>query len=152
MSMQGKLVARGGKMYVLYETTQDSTPEMTRLWWRVEQWQRDPYSANSPEVGDTVRYADNGWWHVTSRSSAGNVSTGSGSTDAEFRETVPVPRPKVRSNVEVRWYRGQWEKLLKTGWKPVGTGAGSGGGKRRHAPKRPSVAKQAAELNRMLRK
>jgi hypothetical protein len=147
MSMEGKLVARGGKMYVLYETTQYGTPEMVRLWWPVQQWQRDPYSANSPQVGDAVRYADQGWWHVTSRPSGGNVSTGSGSTDAEFREEVPVPRPKVRGNIEVRWYQGRWEKLLKTGWKPVGTGAGSGGGKRRHGKSRTEFGGDGRCLN-----
>lgn len=34
-------------------------------------------------------------------------------------EHVDAPRPKVRKNVEVRWNRGGWEKLLKRGWVPL---------------------------------
>lgn len=31
----------------------------------------------------------------------------------------PEPCPRVRKGLEVRWQDGQWEKLLKSGWKPV---------------------------------
>jgi len=36
-------------------------------------------------------------------------------------ERIPVPRPKVKSGIELRWNgsKGAWEKLLKTGWKTV---------------------------------
>lgn len=43
-----------------------------------------------------------------------------GDTQAVHVEEVSAPSPKVRSNVEVRWYCGRWEKFLKReGWVPA---------------------------------
>lgn len=38
-----------------------------------------------------------------------------GSTKATFQEHLDVPRPPARGK-ELRWYRGQWQRLLKNGW------------------------------------
>jgi len=35
---------------------------------------------------------------------------------ASRREQIPIPRPKVRAGIEVRYYDGQWQKRLKNGW------------------------------------
>ena len=51
----------------------------------------------------------------------GNYFTGimpqGGSTKSILVEDIAVPCPKVKSGVETRYYNGQWQKLLKTGWK-----------------------------------
>lgn len=39
-----------------------------------------------------------------------------GNTEAVKVEETPVPCPKVRKGIATRWYRGRWEKLLKSGW------------------------------------
>lgn len=154
MSMQGTLVKRGSNMYVLYETTFDSSPELHRLWWRVVQI-RFGSLGGPPQVGDAVSWSGEGWWGVTSRSGGGAVFTGPGNTEAEHREIVSVPPPKVRKGIELRWYRGRWEKLLKTGWAPAGMGKvpppggkrrQRRGGKRRAAPSGAALIKAAKAL------
>ena len=43
--------------------------------------------------------------------------TDGGKTKAIDTVIEPVPCPKVRKGMETRWYRGRWEKYLKTkGW------------------------------------
>lgn len=44
-----------------------------------------------------------------------------GQTKSVKFERIPVPKPKVKSGIEVRWNAShhRWEKLLKTGWKTV---------------------------------
>lgn len=44
-----------------------------------------------------------------------------GQTKSVKFERIPVPRPKVKSGIEVRWNGShhRWEKLLKDGWKPI---------------------------------
>jgi hypothetical protein len=45
-----------------------------------------------------------------------NLQNG-GSTVPDFTETAPVPAPKVRKGLQVRWDCGRWQKYLKTeGW------------------------------------
>ena len=42
-----------------------------------------------------------------------------GETKSVRVETVPVPRPKVRKGIELRWNNGRWYKRLKSGDVPV---------------------------------
>jgi hypothetical protein len=42
-----------------------------------------------------------------------------GETKSVRCETVPVPRPKVRAGIELRWNNGRWYKRLKSGDVPV---------------------------------
>ena len=39
-----------------------------------------------------------------------------GQTKSIHTYTVMIPCPKVRKGIVTRWYNGQWEKLLKSGW------------------------------------
>lgn len=133
--MEGKLVLRDGKMFVLHEYTMQDTPEARRLYWAVQHTKRNPYSLNSPEAGDTVASTGEGWWIVTNRSGAGEVWTGSGGDPAAYDEIVPVPPPKVRKGVELRWYYGEWQKLLKTRWVPAGMGKMPAAGGKRRSPR-----------------
>lgn len=121
MSMVGKLVDRNGKLYVLYETAHDSEPKITFLWWLVERTTGNPYHCDRPEPGDVATYRSDGTWSThrpdTCRST-GSVYVG-GSAQAAHKETVSAPSPKVRAGIEVRWYQGRYEKLLKKGWVTV---------------------------------
>lgn len=42
-----------------------------------------------------------------------------GSTKAIDITREPIPCPTVRKGIETRWWRGRWEKYLKTGWTPA---------------------------------
>lgn len=120
MSMQGKLVAREGKLCVLYETTLYSAPEMTRLWWLVENIHSNVYHCTRPDVGDLAEYRGDGAWSTRrpdTHASSGSVSTGDGRREAIHKETHAVPPPKVRAGIETRWHEGRWQKYLKSkGW------------------------------------
>jgi hypothetical protein len=40
-----------------------------------------------------------------------------GQTQCTKQEVIPIPAPKVRKGIEVRWYNGKWQKYLKSsGW------------------------------------
>lgn len=40
-----------------------------------------------------------------------------GQAEAAFVKEIPIPPPKVRAGVEVRWNEGRWQKYLKAkGW------------------------------------
>ena len=42
-----------------------------------------------------------------------------GSTKPLEVERYPIPAPKVRKGIPVRWRNSRWEKALKTGWTMV---------------------------------
>lgn len=123
MSLTGKLVDRNGKLYVLYETAHDSEPKITFMWWLIERTVGNPYHCSRPEAGDVATHTGDGTWsahRADTCSSSGTVHTGGGGVKAELVETVSAPGPKVRSNIETRWYRGRWEKYSKVkGWVPA---------------------------------
>jgi hypothetical protein len=121
MAMQGKLVSRNGALFVLYETSHDSEPKITFMWWKVESTKGNPYHCERPEPGDIAVYQSDGrTWQTrrpdTHRSSGSITTVGDGNTKADHVETVSAPSPKVRGGVQTRWYQGRWEKLLKKGW------------------------------------
>jgi hypothetical protein len=39
-----------------------------------------------------------------------------GTTKPIHAESTPVPCPRVRKGIRVRWESGRWQKLLKSGW------------------------------------
>jgi hypothetical protein len=121
VTLIGTLKERDGALHVVYETYLDSEPTRRRLWWRVESVASEPYSNRRPEAGDTVTSSANGG-HWSARRE-GQGSKGSvyfpSAKQAEIVESELVPPPKVRAGIETRWYRGHWQKLLKTGWKDV---------------------------------
>ena len=120
--MEGKLKNRDGRLYVVYSTTEYGRPIRVNLWWRVVQAIGNQYNANRPSAGDTATSRGGGQWSTYgSNGPSGGVSTGTGSTQAEFREEVEVPPPASRGK-ELRWKDGQWEKLMASGWAPAGEG------------------------------
>lgn len=122
MSLTGKLVDRNGKLYVLYQSAHDSEPKITYMWWLVDKTVGNPYHCDRPEPGDIATYQSDGrTWQTrrpdTHASSGSVICQGDGNTKAEFVETVSAPDPKVRANIETRWYHGRWEKYSKVkGW------------------------------------
>jgi len=130
--MEGQLKNRDGKLYVVYSTTEYGRPTRVNLWWRVVQIVGNQYNANRPSAGDTATSRGGGQWSTHGSSGpSGGVSTGTGSTQAEFREEVEVPPPASRGK-ELRWQDGRWEKLMASGWVPAGEGKAKAS-KSRHA-------------------
>jgi hypothetical protein len=117
----------------VYSTTEYGRPIRVNLWWRVVQVVGNQYNANRPDAGDAATSRGGGQWSTHGSSGpSGGVSTGTGSTQAEFREEVEVPPPASRGK-ELRWKDGQWEKLMASGWVPAGEGKGKeAAGKSRH--------------------
>jgi hypothetical protein len=122
--LEGTLKNRDGKLYVVYSTTDYARPVRVILWWTVVKTTNNPYNANRPSAGDKATSRGGGQWSTFGANGpSGGVSTGSGSTQAEFREEVEVMPPPARGK-ELRWRDGQWEKLMAKGWVPAGEGKG----------------------------
>jgi hypothetical protein len=121
MAIEGKLATRNGKLYVVYAQTLDSEPTRKTMWWRTINALN--YWGRSPEAGDVaVKSIQGGTWNTHRPGGAsGSVSTGDGSQLAEFVEESPVIPPSAGGK-ELRWYHGEWQKLLRTGWVPAGEG------------------------------
>ncbi len=119
MALIGTLVMHGtpAALHVRYASTRYSEPVEDVLYWKVVRIQRNAYNMDVPVIGDVVQSSPHtgGLWFVTSRSS-GEVSTGTGSTQAAYRESVPFPCPPVRKGLQTRYLDGEWQKLLKSGW------------------------------------
>lgn len=114
--MEGIIAERDGKLFVVYTTTEDSNPVRVRMWWGIERADRNPYNAERPIAGDSVKNVGGGHWHA---SREGVFNTGSvwfpGSKPAEFIDREPIACPKTRAR-EVRYERGAWHKLTKKDW------------------------------------
>jgi hypothetical protein len=148
--MEGQLKNRDGKLYVVYSTTEYGRPTRVNLWWRVVQIVGNQYNANRPSAGDTATSRGGGQWSTHGSSGpSGGVSTGTGSTQAEFREEVEVPPPASRGK-ELRWQDGRWEKLMASGWVPAGEGKAKASALR-HATKKSPVQLQR-EIDEVLAK
>jgi hypothetical protein len=124
MAMEGKLVNRNGKLFVLYQTSSYSKPEITYMWWLIESVKGNSYHCDRPEEGDIAVYQSDGrTWQTrrpdTHRSTGTVWTVGDGNTKADHVETVSAPSPKVRNGIEIRWHEGRYEKLLKKGWVPA---------------------------------
>lgn len=114
--MEGKVLNRNGKTYVLYVYNEYAEPYRQFVWWRIHETRRDPYSMRSPEDGDLVRYQGNGVWKGEH---GGTVVTGDGKTQAETTERVSVQAP-LSGGKELRWNDGRWQKLMARGWVDAG--------------------------------
>ncbi len=117
--MQGTLVERDGKLYVLYSSPCTLTPELCKSWYRVLRC--DNYCAYAPLPGDRVHDVYPGIWNAFRDGGRdGGAHTGTVIVDEkatpEHFSREPIPPPKVRGGKELRWYRGQWEKLMAKGW------------------------------------
>lgn len=114
-------VLENGRILIRETMAKQDEPEYIVWYWPtrfgrhdLERWDgSEPYKAEDVQV----------WNHGTSyniKFPGLSVWTDSGilgNTKAVRVETAPIPRPKVRKGIEVRFTRGRWEKYLKTkGW------------------------------------
>jgi len=122
MAMEGLLKNRNGKLYVLYTSDEDDEPFRQFIWWRVLESRGTGYGER-PEAGDIASFGGGEWRtrNPSTHRGTGTVSTGSGSTRAETVERVGIP-PPTAGGKELRWHRGEWQKLLRTGWVSAGEG------------------------------
>lgn len=121
MAMHGVIKNRNGKMYVLYTYDEYTEPFRQFLWYLVLERRRNPYTMAYPEDGDTVESrGGNSDTHEWSAGSHGSVTT---TKKADSVERVSINPPSSRGK-EIRWHDGRWEKLMASGWQPVGDGGG----------------------------
>lgn len=110
-----------GWLCVRYCDCYSDIPEMTVLYWPIEHGRLRDYQEVFPELNtDTELHGDRGSY--TFYRGMGHYSPiltlqNGGSTKPVKTEKIPIPCPKVRKGIDTRFYRGQWQKYLKSeGW------------------------------------
>lgn len=116
MALEGHLIEREGVLYVGYETTLDYEPVRLRYYWRVVSTTGNPWHGSRPAAGDRCRYNGHEVWSTSREEGGSTGSVRQKEGAADYIEREPVPAPKVRRGVELRWREGRWQKLLKKGW------------------------------------
>lgn len=107
-----------GELCVVDEYPLPREPTQMVLYWptgiRVYDFQR---GYGEGLMGRSVRYSgSSGLYSIDGTQLKIRLATG-GQTKPIHSKKVPIPAPKVRKGVEVRYYDGRWEKYLKTkGW------------------------------------
>lgn len=129
--IRGTVIRDGNKLFVRYVTTLDSEPiEVSRDWpidlqlsWAAHRLVGLPvvseggggfrldWGAALEKLGDTIEY------HQAQEAFA--VLPQRGHTQAVNCKERPLPCPKVRKGIGVRYQCGRWEKLLRKGWVPA---------------------------------
>lgn len=122
MALNGTIVKRGNALGFEYRDRWQSEPKETRQVWLLASFRTRGYGACA--ATDAIGLA--------ATCSAGRVScylgngnhlegefANLGATQCVENETRDIARPKVKAGLELRWYNGAWQKLLKTGWKPA---------------------------------
>jgi len=107
-----------GELCVIDEDSLSSEPKMLVLYWptgiRAADFQA---SYGSDMMGRQVRSGRFGGSYIIDGTRLQVNLTDGGQTRPIHSKKVPIPAPKVRKGVEVRYYDGRWEKYLKTkGW------------------------------------
>jgi hypothetical protein len=97
--MSAKIVKRGDDVFVASTERQYFNPVEYTVLWRVTRVARSPYRPGFPADGDVLQ----------------DVGSSCGVANYESSER-PIPPPKVRAGIEVRYTSGRWEKLLRKGW------------------------------------
>lgn len=117
------VVREGYKLFVRFESIADSTPERVVGYWPVSEdrsigaWQlegcivEDRAYQGVFSIKPGVEGQD--FWRLKQFKA---VLVHNGRTEAERIERTPIPAPKVKRGIEIRWYEGRWQKLLKRGW------------------------------------
>ena len=117
--MKGTILKRdNGKLAIECLSFHYAKPEMTRHVWEIDSytftglWRGNEGHAIGREAtisdGRVNVYLGNGAYLE------GRLKDG-GQTHAVVVETIPVPSPKVRKDVETRWRDGRWQKYMKRG-------------------------------------
>lgn len=133
MSLSGVIVKRDGasgargELWVRETYNHHEEPLKVSLYWKIIRAAGSSWNAMRPDEGDIATYDRSGGWttrrpdgaQYDAGRSSGHVWTGDGSEKAQVVEKEPLPPPKVRRGVEVRYRDGGWQKLLKKGWVPA---------------------------------
>jgi hypothetical protein len=121
MALKGKIIELARDRYGFeYLWRDDSKPEQGRQIWEISAYRTRgmSYCEAKDAIGREASIQDG---RVSCYLGNGNYFYGElpqgGSTHSISLEFTPIVMPKVRAGIETRYYRGRWEKLLKTGWK-----------------------------------
>ena len=118
-----RLTWKDGWLCILAESPMYDEPFLLRLWYPIRECTqgRAEYEYG-PQGSDTFEkeMRGTGYGHYVcpdSRDERTYVLTEAGATKPIAHEQVPIPCPKVRKGIEVRYTRGAWRKCLKSqGW------------------------------------
>jgi len=113
-----------GIIHVCEEYTRSDEPILDRIYYSTGQ---RTASHLREWIGATVEPSHPGYCYRVTKYSDGKpyyytppltvMLVNGGKTTPTKGESEPVPPPRVRRGIELRWYRGRWEKLLKReGW------------------------------------
>ena len=118
-----RLAWHHGWLCILAESPMDAEPFLMRLWYPIRECTegRAEYEFG-PQGWDTLgkEMRSTGYGHYVCADGQGRqtyILTEAGATLPIAVEQVPIPCPKVRKGIEVRYTRGAWRKCLKSqGW------------------------------------
>lgn len=112
----------GGKLYVVWESALTSEPVVIHRWFRVHSRKAAWGGTESPLPGDFAAFdrTRHAWVTYRPRVPGGEERMPTGEVFADpvavEQKEFPVPPPKVKPGVQVRWEDGGWQKLMKRGW------------------------------------
>jgi hypothetical protein len=110
-----------GTLCVCYALVHDSEPKITVLHWPIVEGSRQHFLECYPELDTDTPLHDIGngayqFYRGNGSSPIARLKDG-GQTQSIKTDTIDIPCPKVRAGIETRWYRGAWQKYLKSkGW------------------------------------
>jgi hypothetical protein len=113
--MSAKIVKRGDDVFVASTERQYFNPVEYTVLWRVTRVARSPYRPGFPADGDVLQDVGSSCGVANYHGDGYSVHFPSTQKACESSER-PIPPPKVRAGIEVRYTSGRWEKLLRKGW------------------------------------
>lgn len=120
------LVDLDGQVCVLHEIPLSSRPRIVRMWWPTGTRTCQLTDNNQALLGARLRhgrFSEDGYTIADGKRPDLTIHLKDrGRTEAIKVEEFAAPPPpaKLVRGKSLRWYNGQWERLLATGWYAVG--------------------------------
>jgi len=106
--------------YVCYSAPMQNAPIICENYWKITNADVKGTELHYGQPMDGIHLDQIGggeYWPVGfSRRNPGNVILIDPTAPPVFTKNRPYICPKVRKGIETRYYYGQWQKLLKSGW------------------------------------
>ena len=111
---------KDGVLYIVSEDTDFAEPILRRLYYPLLGWSKSSAmffrEYGEHKRGQRVTLANRMAYIYRDEDGLQYQLVHGGDTKPVAAEEIPIPRPKVRQGVEVRYAQGQWKKLTKKGW------------------------------------